>query len=252
MSLSIYNKELPKFYFKSFPISKSNNKKRDRFFFSLISFIGLTSIIFAIWPMITWQLTTLPRLTAKIDNFPIPQEKVLSTQTILSKNIQIVQDPDGFSYFTTDFRPQDLPAGRQEFLPEEFFVTIPKLKIEKAKVKINSLRFDNSLSHFPGSALPGEVGNTFITGHSVIPKFYDPKNYKTIFSKLQDLEIGDDIYVEIENKKINFMVQYSKIVDPKDLSVLSPISPNGHNLTLMTCVPPGTNMKRLVVITSII
>ena len=103
-----------------------------------------------------------------------------------------------------------------------------------------------------GTALPGDVGNSFITGHSVLPQFADPENYRAIFTKLSDLEIGDDVQVTMAGQNFHYTVGYSKIVDPRDLSVLAPISANGRNLTLMTCVPPGTSSKRLVVITSLI
>ncbi|MBI2012473.1 sortase, partial [Candidatus Curtissbacteria bacterium] len=160
-------------------------------------------------------------------------------------NVQVVADPDGFSYFTTDYKPQN-PR------PKEFYLTVPKLKIKGAKVLVDNLNFYKNLSHFPGSAIPGEAGNSFITGHSVLPQFADPEDYRAIFTKLSDLEIGDDVVVEIEGRTLHFTVQYAKVVDPHDTSVLAPISPSGRNLTLMTCVPPGTNSKRLVVITSLI
>ena len=253
MTLAIYIKAPPKIYRapRTFKIRRS--KKSERFFFSFISLVGLASILFAIWPYLVWQVTTIPKLTAKIEQVPIPQSQVLSATTSLSSSVQIVEDPDGFSYFTTDYKPPaSTGLGGPEKRPEEFFITIPKLKITKAHAKVDSIRFDENLAHFPGTAIPGEVGNAFVTGHSVFPQFNDPKNYRAIFTKLSDLEIGDKVYVEIEGKNLQFIVQYAKIVDPKDLSVLAPISQNGRNLTLMTCVPPGTNLKRLVVITSLI
>lgn len=245
MALAIYIKEVPPIHRQSYQIeSRLKHRKRDRFFFGFISLLGISSIIFAIWPYIFWQVVTLPKLKGGLNDSPIPSKQVLSNSTI-SNNIQIVQDPDGFSFFTTTFKPQ----GPR---PVEFFLTVPKLKIERAKVKVDSTRFDTTLAHFPGSALPGQIGNSFITGHSVLPQFNDPENYRAIFTKLSDLEIGDDIIVEIEGKVLNYIVQYAKVVDPQDLSVLAPISQSGRNLTLMTCVPPGTNLKRLVVITSLI
>jgi len=79
---------------------------------------------------------------------------------------------------------------KQQNTPDIFYLTIPKLGIEKAEVDTNSesLSPDERLGHYPGSALPGEVGNTFIYGHSVLPMFYDPTNYRTIFSTLDKLE----------------------------------------------------------------
>lgn len=242
MSLAVYIKK-PPVYFK--PPNPKRKRTGDRFFFSFISIVGLMSLMFALWPYFSWQFTTASRLTAKIDEFPIPKGEVLSLKSTLSANVQVAQDPDGFSYFTTNYKPQ----GPR---PQEFQVTIPKLKIKDAEVKVDNLKFDKSLAHFPGTPLPGETGNSFVTGHSVLPQFADPENYRAIFTKLSDLEIGDDVYVEINAQKLHFAVQYAKVVDPHDLSVLSPISSTGHNLTLMTCVPPGTNLKRLVVITNLI
>lgn len=238
MALAVYIKAPPKG-------AKVRHKNHERVFFAFITAIGIFSIIFAAWPFIVWEVRVLPKLAAQSASFaPVPKAQVLSAQ-IIARNVQVAKDPDGFSYFTTDLKPQ----GSR---PEEFSITVPKLKIEDAKVKVDDLKFDNNLAHFPGTALPGQVGNAFITGHSVLPQFADPKNYRTIFTNLSDLEIGDDIEVNLDNRIYHYTVQYSKIVDPNDTSVLAPISAGGKNLTLMSCVPPGTSIKRLVVIASLL
>lgn len=180
-----------------------------------------------------------------VQDSPVPQEEVLSVKSTLQSSVQIAEDPDGFSYFTTNYKPQ-------ETRPKEFKISIPKLEIEDALVKVDSIKFDKNLSHFPGSAIPGEIGNSFITGHSALPQFFSNDSYRTIFSSLSDLEVGDEVFVEVGGQRLKFVVQYSRIVNPHDLSVLAPISQNSRNLTLMTCVPPGTNSKRLVVISSLI
>jgi len=223
----------------------NRTKKRDRIFSAAISTVGLISIAFAAWPIIAWQIFTVPFISSAIKNIPIPKGQVLSAQSTIFQNVQVAKDSDGFTYFTTNYKPNG-------YRPKEFTVSIPKLKISSAKTVVDNLDFYNNLSHFPGSALPGEVGNVFITGHSVLPQFTDTSNYQTIFSKLSDLEIGDVINVDSEGKNYQYIVQYKKIVDPHDLSVLGTISKNAKNLTLMTCVPPGTSLKRMVVITSLI
>lgn len=238
MPLKIYLKE-------NTAVKHAKSRKKDRNFGLVLLAIGVLSIAFATWPYLSWQIITLPRLTSKIEEIPIPQGQVLSGTSIPTSDVQIVSEPDGFSYFTTDFKPK----GAR---PAYFSLSIPKLKIDNAKVKVDSTDFYQNLALFPGTAIPGDVGNAFITGHSVLPQFNDPKNYRTIFTKLPDLEVGDDVYVQLDDKTLHYTVLYSKIVEPKDLSVLSPISPNGKNLTLMTCVPPGSSTKRLVVIASLI
>ncbi|MEX2028721.1 MAG: sortase [Candidatus Curtissbacteria bacterium] len=238
MALALYIKAPPKG-------AKVKNKNRERAFYGFISAIGIVSIIFAAWPFIIWEVKTLPKLTAKsAQNAPVPTAQVLSAQ-IIAGNVQVAKDADGFSYFTTDYKPQGPRA-------EEFYLTVPKLKIEEAVVKVDSLKFDKHLAHFPGTALPGQVGNVFITGHSVLPQFANPKNYREIFTNLSDLEIGDTVEVRSNDEVYRYTVQYARVVDPKETSVLAPISANGKNLTLMTCVPPGTNIKRLVVVASLL
>src|SRR3989344_327450 len=233
-------------YIKAPPGQEEKKRKvRERSFSIFMIFTGFAAIAFAVWPLLTWQFVTLPKLTAKIAEFPVPAGKIISRGSVAGTKVQVVQEQDGFSYFVTDFVPQS-PR------PAEFLISIPKLEIEKAKVKVDSLKFDKNLALFPGSAIPGDVGNSFITGHSILPRFADSKNYRAIFTKLPELEIGDEVLVNLDDKTLRFVVQYAKVVEPDDLSVLGPITQNGRNLTLMTCVPPGTNTKRLVVVTSLL
>lgn len=227
-------------------------KRRDRTFSIVIATVGVISILFSVWPYFSWQLTTAKRFSQKVEEAPIPPGQVLSESTNFTQGVQVIKDADGFSYFVTTDQQASQSAQAAGTRPKEFYLTIPKLKIEKAKTRVDSLNFYTSLSHFPKTALPGEVGNSFITGHSVLPQFNDPTDYRAIFTKLSDLEVGDDIFAQIGNHSYHYVVQYSKVVDPHDLSVLAPISPNARNLTLMTCVPPGTSTKRLVVITSLL
>lgn len=253
MARYVYIKETPAAYIKALKkLERAKHKKRDRFFYGFIIGIGFAAVIFSALPFLLWQISTLPRLSGEVESAPVPQDQVLSAKTLIDANIQVVEDPDGFSYFVTTNNQYSEATPSAVEKPTEFFLTIPKLKIKKAKVKVDNLKFDTHLSHFPGSAIPGEIGNAFITGHSVLPQFADPQNFRAIFTKLPDLEVGDDVYVELPQNTLHFTVQYSKVVDRKDLSVLLPISATGRNLTLMTCVPPGTNIKRLVVIASMI
>ncbi len=104
------------------------------------------------------------------------------------------------------------------------------------------------MAHLSGSALPGEKGNVFITGHSSLTQFYKPENYKAVFSKLPDLEIGDEIILDVSGTEYKYIVEGLKTFDPKDISVVNPPDQKGRYLSLMTCVPPGFKTKRLIVL----
>lgn len=128
----------------------------------------------------------------------------------------------------------------------EFSLTIPKLKVSEVQVLVDSNDLSNSPAHLPGSALPGEKGNVFISGHSALSQFFKGKN--AFFSNLQDLKKGDEIVVEVQGVKYKYQVYQSKAVDPKDLSVINAPEEQGRYISLMTCVPPGLNFKRLVIL----
>ncbi len=192
--------------------------------------VGVFALGISLWPIVNWQLVKLP----SIDQWTLLTPQPLS-------NVKVATASNGFSYFiNTNF---EQVGSRQEF-----YLTIPKLGITQAKVLVNSQEFDSNLAHFPGSALPGQVGNVFITGHSALPQFYNPKNYKTIFTHLDELTNGDWLVVESGQLVYSYQVIAQKVVEPSDVSVLLPPNQLGRFLTLMTCVPPGLNTKRLVVI----
>ncbi len=137
-------------------------------------------------------------------------------------------------------------------VPEHFYLTIPKLKIENAVVETNAktLNPDVSLGHYPGTALPGETGNAFIYGHSVLPWFFNANNYKTIFSTLGRLEPGDEFYITYNNRDYTYVVESTEEVAPDDVNPLADIKPkylNESTVVLMTCSPPGTKLRRLLV-----
>lgn len=129
-----------------------------------------------------------------------------------------------------------------------YTISIPALKIDQATTIIGSDDLSRSLIHFTGTALPGKIGNPVIFGHSVLPIFFNPKNYMTIFSTLHKLELGDDILVEYDKVTYTYSVQRFFEVYPNDIQVLYQDT-NGAYLTLVTCSPPGHpgKPKRLIV-----
>jgi sortase A len=137
-------------------------------------------------------------------------------------------------------------------VPKFFNVKIPKLNIKNGTVETNSFNMnpDKYIGHYAGTALPGEVGNVFIYGHSVMPFFFNESNYKTIFSNLHKLENDDVIEVSYSGKTYKYKVFEKVILNPEEVKPLETITPaylNEKTISLMTCTPPGTSLKRLIV-----
>lgn len=130
-------------------------------------------------------------------------------------------------------------------------ISIPKLRIEGAVVQVNGSDLAKSLIHYPGTSLPGQYGNAVIFGHSVLPQFYNPRNYNTIFSTLPTLKTGDEILVDFDGIMYRYQTIQLTEVMPGDVSVLEQRY-DAEYLSLVTCVPPGTYLRRLVVRTKLI
>lgn len=146
---------------------------------------------------------------------------------------------------------QDI-AGRTAVLGPTI-LKISKIKVEAPIIldvngnnkEIYFKALEGGVAHFRGTAKPGEGSNIFIFGHS---SFYPdrPGDYKEIFLSLADLSLDDEIIIYYQGKNYQYRVVETKIVEPTDVSVLKPTAQ--EQVTLMTCVPPGTVEKRLVVI----
>lgn len=104
----------------------------------------------------------------------------------------------------------------------------------------------NGVVHYPGTAIPGQVGNVFITGHS---SYYpwDKGQYKEVFALLPKLNVDDVYYIFYNQKKYTYRIREKKEVNPNNVDVLN--QPNDTKIsTLMTCVPVGTALRRLIIV----
>jgi len=130
---------------------------------------------------------------------------------------------------------------------DHFLISIPSIKVLNTKVVVNTNDFSENLAHLPGTALPGEVGNVFVTGHSSLPQIKNTKNMLS-FANLPKMKKEDSIFLQVGGQRYEYIVEGLRIVDPKEVWVIDPPDKQGRFLSLMTCVPPGFNTKRLIVL----
>lgn len=148
------------------------------------------------------------------------------------------------------YQADNSPSPSNIFSPTDSArLLIPKIAVNASiiwNVEENNLK-DNLLKgavHSAGTALPGEEGNIFITGHSSYYPWVESE-YKNVFTLLDKLTREDIILIEYQSIVFQYQVTNTKVVSANDLSVMQEKS--GKNLTLMTCVPVGTNLNRLIV-----
>lgn len=209
---------------------KAQRKQNSRLSAAVSFFFMATGIVILVWTL--WPIVSF---TA------VGQQLFIKTVSPVSDMVH-AQVPVDYSNANLWFPTS--PQKKVTVPVNSYRLFIPKLKIQNATVTIAGDDLKTSLIHYGGTALPGQYGNTVIFGHSTLTQFYNPANYKTIFSMLATLQIGDAVTIEYDNIRYTYHVYDMVVVEPTDLSPLEQRFDDSY-LTLVTCVPPGTYWKRL-------
>jgi len=96
---------------------------------------------------------------------------------------------------------------------------------------------------YPGSVLPGQNGEILLSGHSSIYPWISTR-YGQVFTLLDKLSAGDTVSLVYNNYQYDYRITGKQILWPKDVKISDTRQPV---LTLVTCWPIGTTLKRLVV-----
>lgn len=201
---------------------------------AVLAFLGVFVLVFTLYPIVSYEIRNRSSLTAMLS--PVSDE-----------DMDIFYGEDytkASNWFVGGAKKEDFSLPKVAF----YNLSIPKLRIEDAVVAIGGEDLNEHLIQYPGTALPGQVGNAVIFGHSILPRFYDPKNYISIFSLLPTLEKGDSIFVVYDGVEYLYKVEDMFEVTPNDIQVLEQNRSDSY-LTLVTCTPPGDprKPKRLIV-----
>jgi len=229
---------------------KKTKVRRAMQFVSYVTLTMGTLVLFwAFYPVISFEIYSrffLPNISSS----PVPQSmgstaegfnnNVLGGSTKYSNNLRdFTQASLWFPSVAKVVSTATLPS-------KEYTISIPKINIYDAKVKVGGEDLKKSLVHYQPVTLPGSIGNTVIFGHSTLPQLYNVNDYKTIFTFLPSLSEGDVIKVGLQNNAYEYVVSEMFVVKPDQVSVLNQTT-DSSILTLVTCVPPGTYWNRLVV-----
>lgn len=101
---------------------------------------------------------------------------------------------------------------------------------------------------YPGSVLPGQSGETVLTGHSsVFP--WNKTSYGQVFALLDKVEKGDIISIVYDNYQYDYQVTNKIVLLPNQVRTSPTLE---QKLLISTCWPIGTALKRLVVYAELI
>ena len=101
------------------------------------------------------------------------------------------------------------------------------------------------IGHYPGTAMPGGVGNFAVSGHRT--------TYGKPFNRITELVTGDPIVVRTADSWYVYRVTSTEIVRPSDVQVVAPVPgdpaavPTQRMITLTTCHPMFSARERFIV-----
>jgi sortase A len=217
-------------YVKTYPKPKMKRSVKISLF---LMGMGVFLLLWVSWPILSFHLLSAPFFTSIVSP--------LGTTRIVQASAEPTPLPDYTNpNIWFPLKPQLTVVSNIK----KYTLSIPKLGISNATVEVGGDDLNRALIHYGGTALPGDIGNAAIFGHSVLPQFFNPLNYKTIFSKLPDLKEGDDIFLKVDEITYRYKIKQMTVRPPSDLSMLDQPTDDAY-ITLITCVPPGTYWQRL-------
>lgn len=224
---------------------KGSKKKITRIAGIGILLTGLMITTYIFFPFISWQIYFAPAFAYNL-NAPIPRPEVVNPSIVGSIVSQAGSIVSGIDYTNAQNWFPYTPTNNNKPKVSFFTISIPKLKIQNAKVSAIDTDLSNHLVNYPGTAIPADKGSSVIFGHSTLPQLFDPTNYKTIFANAYKLKIDDVIYANVGNVKYEYKIFDISVVEADDTSIFTQ-DLNDSYITLVTCTPPGTTWKRLII-----
>ena len=101
--------------------------------------------------------------------------------------------------------PADPRAAEQ--LTQVGTIEIPKIGVSKAMYEgITLTTLDHGPGHWPGTAMPGQIGNVVIAGHRV--------SHDKPFRNIDKLEVGDDVIMTTADGRFDYKVTGTEVVYP--------------------------------------
>jgi len=117
-------------------------------------------------------------------------------------------------------------------------ISIPKLGVDAPLLEgIRLTTLDNGPGHWPGTAMPGQVGNVVVAAHRT--------SHGGPFRHIDQLVAGDVVMFNTSVGETEYRVTSTQIVEPDALWIVDPT--DTATATLFACHPPGSVAQRIVV-----
>ena len=175
----------------------------------------------------------------------------LSSTSLATSSTLPTTTPTSTTTTTVYAGPPTLAPGESlpvpEAIPPEDFVepeviigelVIPALLLTQTMYRGVTLpTLDKGVGYWPGTAMPGHVGNVVLGGHRV--------SKQKPFRNIDLLVPGDEIYLTTNEGTFVYAVTGTQIIEPTDTWIIN--QSESATLTLFACHPPHSTKQRIAV-----
>jgi sortase A len=165
------------------------------------------------------------------------------------KKVYAADVPKGALAKALDIKPVEVLVPQDP----DFSIVIPKIaansrilsNVDAANESEYLGALQEGVAHTKGTAFPGEGGHIFMFAHST-DYIWNVGTYNAVFYLLYKVEVGDEVDIFYKGERHVYRVTGTQIVDPSQVEYLTRKT-DKELLTLQTCWPPGTTLKRMLV-----
>jgi sortase A len=194
--------------------------------------------------------TTAPTTTAVPSTTAAPTTTVEPTTTVPETTVAPTTTTTTVAPTTTTAPPVTLPAApptpiaspQDSKSPEPVIqlgtIEIPKISVTKTLYEgIRLTTLDRGPGHWPGTAMPGDVGNVVVAGHRT--------SHDKPFRHIDLLAPGDEVIFTTAAGRFVYHVTSTEIVTPDAIWITNQTA--DKTATLFACHPVGSTSRRIVV-----
>lgn len=135
------------------------------------------------------------------------------------------------------------PAAPPEPRADEPYIELGTIEIPTLSLSVPMLEgislttLDRGPGHWPGTAVPGQLGNVVIAGHRT--------SHGKVFRDIDQLAVGDEVIFTTPEGRFVYSVTETTVVKPDAMYIID--QTHAHTATLFACHPPGSTKQRIVV-----
>lgn len=212
----------------------------------VLCIVGIVMVAYFAFPFISFQLYLRPVFASQKLAAPIPQTTMLNKASFKSLLQSAADSLSGVDYTNAKNWYPSIQQTKTQASVTGYTLSIPKLNITNAYVSTIDNDLSKHLIQYGGTTVPPNKGTAVIFGHSTLPQLYNPDDYTTIFANIHRIQVGDVINLTVSDLKYVYRVYNITITDPTDTEFFTQNYDDNY-LTIVTCTPPGTTWKRLLI-----